>query len=128
MAAYFTQFAVPFSPANDKFHKTETRIDVTDALAAALRGARDDAHPGVSVMEQVEIYSQLTRIFQDVFDEDSIEVTPELTAQDVEGWDSLTHVRLIMTIQKAFKVRFSTSEIHRLQKVGDLAKLIEERT
>jgi acyl carrier protein len=79
-------------------------------------------------MDEPQIFGQLTRIFQDVFDEDSIEVTPELSAKDVEGWDSLTHVRLILTVQKAFKIKFTSSEIRKLEKVGDLVKLINERT
>ena len=78
-------------------------------------------------MEQTAIYAKLTDIFHDLFDDDSIAVTPELTAKDVEGWDSLAHIRLIITIEKAFKVKFSTSEIAKLEKVGDLAALIESR-
>jgi acyl carrier protein len=79
-------------------------------------------------MDEPQIFGQLTKIFQDVFDEDSIKVTPELSAKDVDGWDSLTHVRLILTVQKAFKIKFSSSEIRKLEKVGDLVKLISERT
>ncbi len=78
-------------------------------------------------MEQTAIYAKLTEIFHDLFDDDSIEVTPELTAKDVDGWDSLAHIRLIITIEKAFKVKFSTSEIAKLEKVGDLAALIQGR-
>ena len=80
------------------------------------------------VMEEPEIYSRLTEIFEDVFDEDDIVVTPELSAKDVDGWDSLTHIRLILTVEKAFKVKFSTSEIGKLEKVGDLVTLIKART
>jgi acyl carrier protein len=79
-------------------------------------------------MEESQIYSRLGDIFQDVFDEDSIEVTPTLSAKDVDGWDSLTHIRLILTIEKAFKIKFSTSEIGKLENVGDLVKLIHART
>ena len=78
-------------------------------------------------MDEPLIYARLTEIFQDVFDEDSIEVTPELSAKDVDGWDSLTHIRLILTVEKAFKIKFSTSEIGMLEKVGDLVKLIKAR-
>jgi len=78
-------------------------------------------------MDEPQIYGRLTHIFRDVFDEDSITVTPELSALDVEGWDSLTHVRLIMTVQKTFKIKFSNAEIGKLQRVGDLVKLIQER-
>jgi acyl carrier protein len=76
-------------------------------------------------MEQRQIYSRLTKIFEDVFDEDSIMVTPELSAKDVDGWDSLTHIRLMLTVEKAFKIKFSTSEVAKLQNVGDLVRLIE---
>jgi acyl carrier protein len=78
-------------------------------------------------MDEAEIYSRLAGIFQDVFDEDSIELTPELTAKDVDGWDSLNHIRLLLTIEKAFKVKFTTAEIGSLQNVGDLVKLIRSR-
>jgi len=54
-------------------------------------------------------------------------VTPELSAKDVDGWDSLTHIRLILSVEKAFKIKFTTSEIGKLQNVGDLARLIEMR-
>jgi acyl carrier protein len=46
----------------------------------------------------------------------------------VDGWDSLTHIRLILTVEKAFRVKFSTSEIGKMETVGDLVKLIKART
>jgi acyl carrier protein len=79
-------------------------------------------------MDKPQIYARLTQIFEDVFDEDSIIVTPELSAKDVEGWDSLTHIRLMLTIEKAFRIKFSTSEVGKLANVGELAALIEART
>jgi acyl carrier protein len=78
-------------------------------------------------MTEEQIYPQLTEVFQDVFDEESIELTPELSAKDVDGWDSLTHIRLILTIERAFKIKFSTSEIGKLKNVGDLVELIAAR-
>jgi acyl carrier protein len=78
-------------------------------------------------MDESHIYARLAEIFQDVFDEDSIKVTPELSAMDVDGWDSLTHIRLILTVEKAFKIKFSTSEIGKLENVGDLVTLIKAR-
>ena len=78
-------------------------------------------------MDEAQIYARLTEIFQDVFDDDSIKVAPELTAKDVDGWDSLNHIRLILTVEKAFKIKFSTSEIGRLERVGDLVALIKSR-
>lgn len=59
---------------------------------------------------------------------DSITATPGLPAKDVDGWDSLTHIRLMLTVEKAFKVKFSNSEIGKLETVGDLVTLINART
>jgi acyl carrier protein len=78
-------------------------------------------------MDKPQIYAKLTGIFEEVFDEDSIIVTPELSAKDVDGWDSLTNIRLMLTVEKAFKIKFSTSDIGKLEKVGDLVALIEAR-
>jgi acyl carrier protein len=77
-------------------------------------------------MDEPQIYARLTEIFSDVFDED-IHVNPELSAKDVDGWDSLSHIRLVLTIEKAFKIKFSTSEIGKLENVGDLVTLIKAR-
>ncbi len=73
------------------------------------------------------MYSQLTRVFHDVFDDETIEVAPQLIAKDVDGWDSLTHIRLILSVEKAFKIKFTTSEIGKLENVGDLAALIKAK-
>jgi acyl carrier protein len=78
-------------------------------------------------MESVEIYDKLTRIFQDVFDDDSIVARPDLTADEVEEWDSLTHIRLVLTIEKKFNVKFSASEIAKLKNVGEFVDLIRSK-
>jgi acyl carrier protein len=78
-------------------------------------------------MDDSQIYSRLARVFDDVFDDETIEVTPQLTAKDVDGWDSITHIRLILSVEKAFKIKFTTSEIGSLETVGDLAALIRAR-
>ncbi len=78
-------------------------------------------------MDEPQIYAQLTTVFQDVFDDDSLEVTPNLSAKDVDGWDSLTHIRLLLSVEKKFNVKFTTSEIGRLESVGDLVTLIEAK-
>jgi acyl carrier protein len=62
-----------------------------------------------------------------VFDDEAIKLTPTLTAQDVDGWDSLTHIRLMLSVEKAFKIKFSTSEIGSLKNVQDLVELIKKR-
>jgi acyl carrier protein len=78
-------------------------------------------------MDDSQIYARMEDIFHDVFDDDSIKVSPGLSAKDVDGWDSLTHIRLILTVQKEFKVKFSTSEIGKLENVGGLVELIKSR-
>ena len=79
-------------------------------------------------MNEQQIYATLTEIFDDIFDTGSLKITPELTARDIDGWDSLAHIRLIITVEKEFKIKFSASEVGKLEKVGDLVKLIEART
>ena len=74
-----------------------------------------------------EIYRKMTVIFQDVFDDESIVVTPELTAEDVADWDSLNHIRLILAVQKAFGIAFSASQTANLKNVGDLVHLIQSK-
>ncbi|MEA3174694.1 MAG: acyl carrier protein [Gammaproteobacteria bacterium] len=78
-------------------------------------------------MDDAIIYERLSNIFHDIFDDDSIVVIPTLSARDVDGWDSLTHIRLLLTIEKSFKVRFTTTEINNLENVQGLVKLIAAR-
>lgn len=72
-------------------------------------------------------YAKLTQVFHDVFDDDSIVVVPELTADDVDEWDSLTHIRLVIAIEKKFGLKFTAAEIERLRNVGDLVTLIDSK-
>ncbi len=74
------------------------------------------------------IYAKLTGILQDVFDDDTLVARADLTAADVDGWDSFAHLRLIMTVERRFKVRFTAAQISSLKNVGELANLIESRT
>ena len=70
---------------------------------------------------------RLTPVFHEVFGDEDLVLTPELTADDVDGWDSLAHIRLILSVQKAFAVKFSPSETSRLKNVGELATLIDKK-
>jgi acyl carrier protein len=71
---------------------------------------------------------RLNQVFRDVFDDDELDITRRTTANDVEGWDSLMHVTLIVNVEKAFKVKFSSSEVAALQNVGELIDLIDARS
>lgn len=66
------------------------------------------------------VMAQLTEIFCEVFDDDEIELTPEMTANDVDGWDSLSHVNLIVTIESRFGIKFAARELLTFKNVGDL--------
>ena len=72
--------------------------------------------------------AKLTTVFRDVFDDDALEVHSAMTADDVDGWDSLTHVRLMLSVERAFATQFTASEIGRLKSVGDLIDLIARKT
>jgi len=74
-----------------------------------------------------ELYSRLTSVFCKVFDLETLELNPALTAEDVDGWDSLNHVRLMVSVQREFGVKFSAAEVHKLENVGDLAALIQQK-
>ena len=77
-------------------------------------------------MEQSEILARLQKVFDNVF-LDEVVVTPELTAKDVEEWDSLIHVSLVLAIENEFKIRFRVGEVESAKNVGDLAKLIHAK-
>ena len=78
-------------------------------------------------MSSDQIYATLTEIMQDVFDDDEIVANPELTAKDVEGWDSLSNLRFILSVEKEFGVKFTAAEIGKLANVGELAAMIAAR-
>ena len=72
-------------------------------------------------------HERLTRVFRDVFDDDSIEIEDHYTAKDIPGWDSVMHVNLVVTIEEEFDLQLSTREIASIQSVGDVKGLIAAR-
>lgn len=79
-------------------------------------------------MEAREIYVRLNKVFQDVFDDDTIVVRPSTTAADIEDWDSLEHITLISAVERAFKMKFKMGEISSMKNVGEMAAIIQART
>jgi acyl carrier protein len=75
-------------------------------------------------MSSNDIIPALHEIMVDVFDNDELQVDESTTAEDVEEWDSLSHIRLIVAVERKFGVKFKNSEIESLKNVGDLAKLV----
>jgi len=75
-------------------------------------------------MQSEDIYAQLTTIFHDIFDDDGLVITPDLTAAEVPEWDSFNHINLIVAVESRFKIKFQTAEIEQLHTVGHLVALI----
>ena len=78
-------------------------------------------------MEEELLTDMLTTIFRKVFDDDSIILNDEMTASDIGGWDSLSHMLMITEVENAFAIKFSLREINKLRNVGALVKLIESK-
>jgi Acyl carrier protein len=78
-------------------------------------------------MDKDAILEQLNEIFQDVFDDDELVVTRETTAKDVEGWDSLMQIMLVVAIEKAYEVKFAMKEVTAAKNVGDMVDLIASK-
>jgi acyl carrier protein len=78
-------------------------------------------------MSSDEIYQKLSEIIRDLFDDDSLVATPELTAGQVDGWDSFAHLRLMLTVERTFGIDFAASQITSLKNVGELAALIQSK-
>lgn len=71
-------------------------------------------------MEKERVLKEVENIFRDILDEESLNLRRETTANDIDGWDSLTHIQLIVAIEKHFKVKFSSKEILSWKNVGEL--------
>ena len=78
-------------------------------------------------MTTEQIYAELTRIFREVFQDDSLVIASTTTAHDVNGWDSAANVNLILAIEMELNVVFNTGEIDEMRTVGDLVDAIERK-
>ena len=78
-------------------------------------------------MNEREIFEELSAVFRDVFDDDTISLRSETTADDIDGWDSQAHVTLVVATEMRFGIKFRTAELELLRNVGDFARLIETR-
>jgi acyl carrier protein len=74
-----------------------------------------------------DIQLRLTEIFRSVFDDPDLRITADMTAKDVPDWDSLSHITLIVAIEREFRIRFTTAEVASLMNVGDLADRIRKK-
>ncbi|MEO8853817.1 MAG: acyl carrier protein [Ginsengibacter sp.] len=79
-------------------------------------------------MSKELIIEKLTRVFREVFNNDQITLSNEMTAQDVGSWDSLSHMIMIEKVENTFGLKFKLREINKLKNVGVLIDLIENKT
>ena len=78
-------------------------------------------------MEQIAIKQRLTTVFRRTFFQPSLELEASMTASDVEGWDSLSHINLVLAVEKEFGISMTTRDVRSLKNVGDLMRLIEKK-
>ena len=79
-------------------------------------------------MTREEIYIAINQVFRDVFDDDTISVNNTTTADDIEDWDSLEHINLIVAIEKKFGLKFTMNEVTTMKNVGEMVDIITVRT
>ncbi len=73
------------------------------------------------------IKEKLQTIFREIFEDETIILKAEMTAEDIEDWDSLTHIQLIEAIENSFKIKFTLQEVIELETVGEFIELVEEK-
>ncbi len=78
-------------------------------------------------MDTATIYERLAPIFQEVFDDDSIQPHPEMTAAEVVTWDSLSNIRLVVAVEEEFGIQFTTGEVAGLKNVSEFVAIIQQR-
>lgn len=78
-------------------------------------------------MHHDEVRSRLKKVFRDIFDDDSIEISDSTTASDIEDWDSMMHVNLVVAVEREFSIKVTTKEVNSLANVGDFIRLIGAR-
>jgi len=78
-------------------------------------------------MSREEIFERLNVVFQDVFDDDEIEVVETTTANDIEDWDSLEHINLVVAVEKEFGIKFNMGEVNNFKNVGEMVDIIVSR-
>ena len=80
----------------------------------------------MSEPKREKILEKLTHVFQDVFDDEDIALTPNTTAQDIEEWDSLNQIKNILACEKAFDVKLNARDINTLENVGAMLEHLEK--
>jgi len=75
-------------------------------------------------MDKINVTDKLTKVFKSVFENDNLVLTDEMTASDVDNWDSLTHMILVSEIEKDFEVKFKLKDLNKMKNVGNLVEVL----
>jgi acyl carrier protein len=78
-------------------------------------------------MTEAEIYDELTQVFRQVLENDTIVLNADTTAEDVEGWDSMNHIFIVAELEKRFGLKFRAAEMEELKNVGELMSLLRQK-
>lgn len=78
-------------------------------------------------MDREQVYRQLNEVFREVFDDETITLNDQTTADDIEDWDSLEHINLMVEVEYAFGIKFNMGEINNLKNVGELVDIIMKK-
>ena len=75
-------------------------------------------------MDQTQMLAQLSAIMQEVLDDPNVKLTPATTADDVEGWDSMSNITFVVEVERRFGIKFNTAEVEEMRNVGDMLDII----
>ena len=78
-------------------------------------------------MTEAETYAELTGVFREVFDDETLTIRPETTANDISDWDSQANITLIVAAEQRFGISFRTAEIESLRNIGEFVRLIQSK-
>jgi acyl carrier protein len=79
------------------------------------------------MLDREKVVDRLNHLFRDIFDDDDIAVTDDTEAADIDGWDSLTHIRLILGVEREFRIKMTAAEVGSLKNVGQMIDVIVAR-
>ena len=81
-----------------------------------------------AVVTENAIYAELNQIFRDTLGDEKISLTPETTADDIPGWDSMNHIFLVVEVERRFGIKFKAAEMEEVRNVGELVQLIRSKS
>jgi acyl carrier protein len=79
------------------------------------------------MIERTEVVRRLTEVFQETFDDPGLEIRDSMTAADVDEWDSLQHIVLVLAVERAFRIRLNPAEVGKLENVGRMVDLLQAK-